>query len=455
MKKFKVLIPVLLSMTMMTACEDKVENCNEQFVTSYNSVKSSYLSAYSATSGPEEKANLVNDLQFFLNSFEETKCKLDGKEIKPGPEVKALLTEVSSKMMTLEKAIPKVIYGDDDRVDVPDSTNEMLNKLAASTAAMIKASDIAADGSLPTETLGESFGLCPGERFAEQINPGVCSGFLVRSDILVTAGHCIRTEADCENYKWAFGFYKGVNKLDASQVYSCKSIIKTVVNSKTTGDGADFAVIQLDRKVEGRKPLAFRQSGEASKGTPLVVIGHPSGLPTKIAGGASVRSLESGYLVANLDTFGGNSGSAVFNATTGEVEGILVRGELDYVSDVVDGKVCKRVNKCDNDGCDGEDVTKITKVEGIPASAIPSLADVKKNVFGGVYAMTSMGGVLQYSAFELDGSAIGGKKFLDLCGLQSALSSDKSDWTSEALGECDKVSSDLQSVYDTFVDQML
>ena len=455
MKKINLLLPVLLSMTLMTACEDKVENCSDQFVTSYNSVKSSYMSAYSATSGAEEKENLVNDLQFFLNSFETTKCKLDGKEVQPGAEMKTLLAEVSSKMMTVEKSLPKVIYGDDDRVDVPDSPSEMLKKLAASTAAMIKADDIAADGSLPTETLGESFNLCPGERFAEQINPAVCSGFLVRSDVLVTAGHCIRTEADCENYKWAFGFYNGVTKLEESQVYSCKSILKTVVNSKTSGNGADFAVIQLDRKVEGRKPLAFRQSGQVAKGAGLVVIGHPSGLPTKIAGGANVRSLESGYLVANLDTFGGNSGSAVFNATTGEVEGILVRGELDYVSDVVDGNVCKRVNKCANDGCDGEDVTKITVVEGIPASQIPSLADVKKNVFGGVYALTSMGGALKYSAFELDNSVIGGKKFLDLCGLQSALSSDKSDWTAQALGECDKVTTELETVYDTFVDQML
>lgn len=453
MKKSKVLLPVLLSMTLMTACEDKVENCSEQFVSSYNSVKSSYLSAYSATSGPEEKANLANDLQFFLNSFEDTKCKLDGEEVKPGVEMKALLSEVSSKMMSFEKAIPKVIYGDDDRIDVPDSTNEMLNKLAASTAAMIKGSDIGADGSLPAETLGESFNLCPGEKFAEQINPAVCSGFLVRSDVLVTAGHCIRTEADCENYKWAFGFYNGVDKLDPSNVYSCSKILKTVVNSKTSGNGADFAVIKLDRKVSGRKPLAFRQSGQASKGAPLVVIGHPSGLPTKIAGGANVRSLESGYFVANLDTFGGNSGSAVFNASSGEVEGILVRGELDYVSDVVDGKVCKRVNKCANDGCDGEDVTKITVVEGIPASLVPTLAEVKKNVFEKVYGLSSMGGVLKYNAFELDGSVIGGKKFLDLCGLQAAQSADKTDWTAEALGECDKV--ELGSVYDTFVDQML
>ena len=383
---------VLLSITLMTSCEDKVEDCTDEFVGNYDRVKSSYLSAYSPDSGAQEKENLINDLQFFLNAHEGTICKLEDEEIQPDIEMKILLSEVNSKMMTFEKTIPKVIYGDDDRIDVPNSTNEMLTRLAGSTAAMISASDIAADGSLPRETLGESFNLCPGEKFADQINPAVCSGFLVRPDILVTAGHCVRDQDDCENYKWAFDFYNGVSKLKDSQVYSCTSIIKTVVNSKVTGNGADFAVLQLDRKVEGRRPLVFRESGETSEGTPLVVIGHPSGLPTKIAGGANVRSIESGYFIANLDTFGGNSGSAVFNAITGNVEGILVRGEIDYISDTVDGKFCKRVNKCSNNGCDGEDVTKITLVEGIPSSKIPTLGEVRSNIFDGVYALTSMGG---------------------------------------------------------------
>ena len=37
------------------------------------------------------------------------------------------------------------------------------------------------------------------------------------------------------------------------------------------------------------------------------------------------------FFVANLDTYGGNSGSPVFNSDTHEVEGILVRGEADFV----------------------------------------------------------------------------------------------------------------------------
>src|SRR6185295_6557109 len=94
----------------------------------------------------------------------------------------------------------------------------------------------------------------------------------------------------------------------------------------------------------------------------IIVIGHPAGLPTKVAGGAAVRDEKpAGYFTANLDTYGGNSGSAVFNAVTGLVEGILVRGENDYVWK----GSCRVSNVCTNEGCRGEDVTKVSALADI------------------------------------------------------------------------------------------
>src|SRR6185503_5205699 len=95
--------------------------------------------------------------------------------------------------------------------------------------------------------------------------------------------------------------------------------------------GADWALVRLDHAVTNHHPLAIRRRGKLKKGARLFVIGHPVGLPTKIAGGARVRTASTnGFFVANLDTFGGNSGSAVFNAWSGRVEGILVRGDVDF-----------------------------------------------------------------------------------------------------------------------------
>ncbi len=90
------------------------------------------------------------------------------------------------------------------------------------------------------------------------------------------------------------------------------------------------------------------------------MIGHPTGIPTKVAGGAFVRDNSNDkFFVANLDTFGGNSGSAVVNSETGVVEGILVRGENDYVTE----GGCSVPQVCTMDGCRGEDVTRITNIK--------------------------------------------------------------------------------------------
>lgn len=245
-----------------------------------------------------------------------------------------------------------------------------LLELSRSTAALIPEYNILGGEEdefleIAGRQIGNSRGFCADEPFGDQISAANCSGFLVAPNILVTAGHCMGSLSRCQGYKFVFGFhvnYSGQTefKVPRTDVYSCKSLVKSVLNSYT--DQLDYAVIELDRDVEGREPLKFRKTGKIANGEDLVVIGHPSGLPTKIADGAQVRSNENEiYFTTNLDTYGGNSGSAVFNAKTGEVEGILVRGETDYVS----RNTCTISYQCEDGGCRGEDVTRITNVAEI------------------------------------------------------------------------------------------
>lgn len=262
----------------------------------------------------------------------------------------------------------KVIYGEDNRVDVFESTNASFIELSKSTAAMINGSNLKTLLRGEVEISGTTLqgrGVCAKERFSKQISAANCSGFLVGPNKLVTAGHCIKTEADCKSYKWVFDFKvefsdQGKVNVPANSVYSCKKIISRTLDNMSKDD---YAFIELDRKVEDRQPLKFRTSGKIEKGAKLVVIGHPTGLPTKIADGAKVRSLQGKFFTANLDTYGGNSGSAVFNVETEEVEGILVRGETDYVYNSQLG--CQVSNVCPSEGCRGEDVTYITNVPGL------------------------------------------------------------------------------------------
>ncbi|MBI2522297.1 MAG: trypsin-like peptidase domain-containing protein [Bdellovibrio sp.] len=270
-------------------------------------------------------------------------------------------------------AVDKVVYGDDDRLDIFETTNPLFLDIARSTAAMIERSSLSDAGEnvvISGDTL-EQRGICSTAKFAKQITAAMCSGFLVGKDLLVTAGHCVRTQADCDTYAWVFDYNlsspdKAEFSVAKSSVYRCKKIVSQTLDRATQND---FALIRLERAVTDREPLNYRKEGKIETNHPIVVIGHPTGLPTKVAAGAAVRSNENGYyFVANLDTFGGNSGSAVFDALTGSVEGILVRGENDYVYDYQQG--CRVPQQCTNDGCRGEDVTRITNIRALIQTAL-------------------------------------------------------------------------------------
>lgn len=262
-------------------------------------------------------------------------------------------------------AQPPVIYGEDNRRDVFDEKNPKYVEFARATAAKVPTlfmRTVGRDVIFRTMTLVDR-GMCASERFSTQTTVSMCSGFLIGPKTLVTAGHCMKDVNDCKNFRWVFDYAmtsKEQLKVTVSpkSVYSCKKII-----SQKYDPIEDYAVVELDRAVTDRKPLVIRRSGTLSPGTPVLVIGNPSGLPTKIADGANVRHLDTNWFTANLDTFAGNSGSAVINTETHEVEGILVRGEVDYVDDPAQG--CKVANRCLDTECRGEDVNYITGVPGI------------------------------------------------------------------------------------------
>ena len=258
----------------------------------------------------------------------------------------------------------KVIYGKDNRKDIYDTDSALYRDLAQSTVALFNNTDVIPDNGkktakLVTENFGDSFSLCKDEPFRDQPSGAFCSGSLVADDMVLTAGHCIRSASACAGVKFVFGFgirQKGniPTEVGLDDVYSCTKIVAR----EEQGYGADFALVKIDRKVTKYKPLAISRRGDPDVGAEMVVIGHLSGIPTKVSDGANVRSNENGYFVANIHMYGGNSGSAVFNTKTGLVEGVRVRGETDFVN----RNGCYISNVCPSDGCRGEDVTKISAV---------------------------------------------------------------------------------------------
>jgi V8-like Glu-specific endopeptidase len=280
----------------------------------------------------------------------------------------------------------KSIYGSDDRQDFYAASYDM-QALSDSVVSFWKADKVQASGSgitLKTTNFGDTMNLCPQERFRDQTLGAFCSGSLVGPDMVMTAGHCVKSASDCQNIRIAFGYKvpqagaAPVTTLPSSEVYSCSSIVKRFLagepgsNNPAGQDlGPDYALIKLDRPVSGHKPLAINRGANLKAGDGVFVIGHPVGLPLKVTTNGTVRDFSKvGYFVTNLDTFGGNSGSPVFNTRTKLIEGILVRGDEDFKDDPAG---CTTMATYAQTGGRGEDVTKISAV----SSFIPGAAKAK------------------------------------------------------------------------------
>ncbi|MEU5879931.1 serine protease [Spirillospora sp. NPDC047279] len=285
-------------------------------------------------------------------SIEELRARLDRRGLR----------DDHAEIVRTLRAKQKVIYGVDDRVDVFRVTDAALLADADSVVALFRSADITdnSDGTsaLATENFGESMNLCGGEPFRDQPTGAFCSGFLVAPDVIATAGHCVNA-GDVTQIRFVFGFRMrdaatAATTIDNAQIYRGTELLGRELDN----DGPDWALVRIDREVTDHPVVRVRRSGRIPDGEPVHVIGHPSGLPTKVADGAAVRdNSPSAFFVANLDTYGGNSGSPVFNTTTHEVEGILVRGENDFVSQ----GACKISLICPTTTCRGEDCTRTTQ----------------------------------------------------------------------------------------------
>jgi V8-like Glu-specific endopeptidase len=249
--------------------------------------------------------------------------------------------------------IMPIIYGVDNRKDIYAATDDV-KKLADSSTALFYAWNVKIDkashtANLVTEKYGDRLNLADSERFHDQPSGAYCSGALVGPDLVLTAGHCVSSELECKAVRFVFGYAiqaKGSKPttVPESDVYSCKEVVKSVPESTTPTDlagfskwfagrtvKADWAIVRLDREAPGRKPLEISDA-KMTNGNGVFVIGYPSGLPAKVAAGATVTD-DSGASIfkADLDTYAGNSGSPVFDSSTNKIVGVLVRGNNDFL----------------------------------------------------------------------------------------------------------------------------
>ena len=246
----------------------------------------------------------------------------------------------------------------DDRKDLwqlpPES---QYRELAKATAALVESDKLTPSGDIwkaSFQRFGEARSLCPTEPYRQQPVVSFCSGVLVAPNIVATAAHCFTDAGQRpENIAFVFGFAvekKGAfpTEFPAENVFHGRRLVGS---SPPTEE--DWALIELDRPAE-RLPAPLRKTGRANKGDAVYVIGHPAGLPLKVADGAKVRGDDGPKrFFADLDTYVGNSGSPVYGPTH-EVEGLLIRGGVDFE---FEGH-CRRARTCSSMDCPGEVVMR-------------------------------------------------------------------------------------------------
>lgn len=293
----------------------------------------------------------------------------------------AMLCSFSSA--AVPRPVVKGVYGQDDRLDV-FQVDDAKKALADSVASLWDPQLLEYDPRsgayhLITRSFSDKMGLlCPSEPFRDQPTGPVCTATLVGEDLLLTAGHCVPDLKECAKSWFVFGFAikdpagAAPSSVPPSEVYSCAEVVDHYENrTSTRAIRADYALVRLDRKVTGHRIVPIARDDGLAKGDAVFMLGYPSGLPLKVVGGATVRSVsDPGFFLADLDAFGGNSGSPIFNERTNAIEGVLFAGDQDF--GLNEDETCVVVARRGQNEGSGEAATKASLLRAlipVPGSA--------------------------------------------------------------------------------------
>lgn len=214
-----------------------------------------------------------------------------------------------------------VVYGSDDRAPLDPAAHPAV---AEALAALVPADRLTVDGDrvvLAPTTLAERLGgpLCEGERFADELSLADCSAALVAPDVVLTAAHCVPSDAVCADLRVVFGYRRAGDSLapiTPADVYRC-------VAREDERPARDQVRLRLESDT-GRTPLSL---GRASPGDAITVAGHPAGAPA-FTESLTVDRREGEGFVLYADVEDGSSGSPVVRGDT--LVGIVTAGETDY-----------------------------------------------------------------------------------------------------------------------------
>lgn len=235
----------------------------------------------------------------------------------------------------------RVIYGADDRkeyFEIGDVALQM--RITEAVVALIpKASGLDGSGAVPADapSLAEVQGLCPEERFTNQPALAFCSGVLVDSDLVLTAGHCVHQLA-LEDFAIVFDYFyraPGQLALNAADLAEPMEVVAEALPRQEDELRLDYAWIRLRSPAPPpHLPAPLRTDARTLElGAPVVSVSTGGGIPMKVDAGGEIRGLRPpffDYFIVDSDSMHGSSGGIAFDAQLRAL-GILVRGGDDWI----------------------------------------------------------------------------------------------------------------------------
>ena len=148
----------------------------------------------------------------------------------------------------------QIIYGKDYRQE-PHHVPSLWRDKSRSVAAQIHNYYLTPKGDfyqLSSKNYWKTQSYCQDEKFYGQPLLARCSGFLIASDLIITAGHC---HSGCPYYVWVFDYNinSDISSIPRQNVYNCKS---SILFHPSGQFNEGFSLIHLNRPVPPhRKPL--------------------------------------------------------------------------------------------------------------------------------------------------------------------------------------------------------
>jgi V8-like Glu-specific endopeptidase len=204
----------------------------------------------------------------------------------------ALKLTSSETIEYLDPAQERSIVGEDDSIDITQTTNASYRTWARSVAKLTFITD-------------------------DDEEPAWCTGFLIAADLFITNEHCPRSRKERRLSIVEFDFDSDTAP---TKIFKLKAEL-------VRNEDLDFAIYRLNKPVTDRAFLKLKDDDQNLPGEkPLLVIQHPAGLPKKLASlhcrvkvSATVEIDPPTDFGHECDTQGGSSGSPVQ-----DIEGMVV-----------------------------------------------------------------------------------------------------------------------------------